>query len=1002
MTFFLQACSQRVENADEVDLSSYQELSLDERQSPAHALDAMQTSEGLSVQLFAAEPMVVNPTNMTVDARGRVWICESPAYALGQDQIDSVGGRIVILSDTSGDGQADKKQVFYEGKDIHLALGIAVLGNKVYVTRSPNLLVFTDPDQDDIPDAIDTLFTGMGGPGDHSAHAVVFGPDGRYYFNYGNAGKEVRYADGRPVVDLAGNQVVSNGKPYHGGMVFRFAEGGQQFETLAHNFRNNYEVAIDAFGNLWQSDNDDDGNRSVRMNYILEYGNYGYLDEYTGLHWAHSRIGMHDSIHMRHWHQNDPGVVPNLLITGAGSPAGITIYEGTLLPEIFHGQPIHADAGPNVVRAYPVKTDGAGFSATVHDILHSKWDQWFRPVDVAVAPDGSLFVADWYDPIVGGGAAGDHTKGRVFRIAPSGSNYQVPLAIDGVEGDINLLLSPNESARYEAYQRLLEGGTEVLPILEERLAHEEDARSKARILWLAARISADASKYIKLATSDPDDRIRIIGIRIARQLNTGIIPDLEALVTDPSPAVRRELAIALRYELGPTIDQIWAQLALQHTGDRWYLEALGIGADLNWDARLKSWLSYLDSDAYSQNEREIIWRSRAQITGELLRTIIGNSTIPSHEHVKFFRAFQFQDATQRQQALLQILNLWHPQKEAINVMTLQLLDPTKVPLTPSFVRILDAALNRLKGTWQFVDLVENYQVKNRRKELLEMGAESFENKAAFSALRILATTNGWNGLALIEEAVEKNDSMAEAIVHGLKGITDRSVLQFLSDIMCDTVLQYRVRKRALDVLSSSWSGEDVILTSVQRSDFPADLKEPAAAVLFSVYRTSIHLEAAEYLDRPVNTNDDPISPIRVLVATQGNANKGSAHFTKYCQSCHIVKGQGVQFGPELSQIGSKMDKEGLYRSILYPNEGVSYGYETYYVMLDDGSTILGLLESETTDKIHLKLMGDIKRVVEKKQVVEFVQLSTSLMPDLSVAMSEEEIIDLVSFLTLAK
>ena len=84
---------------------------------------------------------------------------------------------------------------------------------------------------------------------------------------------------------------------------------------------------------MWQSDNDDDGNAGVRMNYILEYGNYGYRDEITGAGWQEPRTGWSNEIPKRHWHQNDPCVIPNVVLSGAGSPAGITFYEGRLLPE---------------------------------------------------------------------------------------------------------------------------------------------------------------------------------------------------------------------------------------------------------------------------------------------------------------------------------------------------------------------------------------------------------------------------------------------------------------------------------------------------------------------------------------------------------------------------------------------------------------------------------------------------------------------------------------------
>src|SRR5690606_16318222 len=154
-------------------------------------------------------------------------------------------------------------------------------------------------------------------------------------------------------------------EPYQQGMVFRCNPDGSALETIAWNFRNNYETAVDSFGTLWQSDNDDDGNKGVRINFVMEYGNYGFRDEVTGAGWNDKRSNIEQDIPERHWHLNDPGVVPNLLQTGAGSPTGICVYEGDLLPEVFHGQVIHCDAGPRVVRAYPVENAGAGYRARI-------------------------------------------------------------------------------------------------------------------------------------------------------------------------------------------------------------------------------------------------------------------------------------------------------------------------------------------------------------------------------------------------------------------------------------------------------------------------------------------------------------------------------------------------------------------------------------------------------------------------------------------------------------
>ena len=224
----------------------------------------------------------------------------------------------------------------------------------------------------------------------------------------------------------------------------------QTSKYLGNNFRNNYEVAIDPYGTLWQSDNDDDGNKGTRINYVMEYGNFGYRDEMTGASWSARRTNMEKEIPLRHWHLNDPGVVPNILQTGAGSPSGITVYEGDMLPEVFRGQIIHAEPGNNVVRSYLIENDGAGYKASIVNILESQKDQWFRPIDVAVAPDGSLFVADWYDPGVGGHQAGDVDRGRIYRIAPAKTDYKISATdVTSIEGAIAALLNPNAVIRFK-------------------------------------------------------------------------------------------------------------------------------------------------------------------------------------------------------------------------------------------------------------------------------------------------------------------------------------------------------------------------------------------------------------------------------------------------------------------------------------------------------------------------------------------------------------------------
>lgn len=997
---FFGQCQPAEEPPAEDPAAEYLALSLAERQEARNATKALTTTEGLAVALFAGEPQVINPTNIAVDEKGRVWVCESYNYAVPDEEQKESGGRISILTDTDGDGVADERKVYYQGEDVHLALGINKLGNRLFVSRSPHLLVFTDHDGDDIPDQKDTLFTGMGRPGDHSAHALVFGPDGRFYFNYGNAGQRVLQPDGTPVTDrFSGKAVQSEGQPYYGGMIFRCEPDGSNFEVLAHNFRNNYEVAIDAFGNLWQSDNDDDGNKSVRINYILEYGNYGYLDEFTGAHWSATRTGMHDSIPMRHWHQNDPGVVPNLLITGAGSPAGITVYEGELLPERFHGQLIHTDAGPNVVRSYPVAADGAGFRADIADLLKSSHDQWFRPVDLAVAPDGSLLVADWYDPIVGGAAAGDHEKGRVFRIAPPGAAYPLPTKdLQTIEGAIDGLQNPNESTRYLAWQTLHTAGSAAEAALLKLWNGAQD-RIRARALWLLGQIPGKGQEYVQAAIADEQAAIRITGIRLARRLDLDILPIARQLLRDGSARVRAELAIALRAVDDPAAADSWAQLAEQHDGnDRWYLEALGIGAEPHWDTYFPAWLDRVGDNWNTPGGRDIVWRSRAPGATSLLAEIIANPETDAKERLRFFRAFDFHRGNDKNEALLGLMAADHPDQAGINALVLQHVAREGLVMTPALRQGLDQTLETLKGTWQYVDLVAKFDLRNKRQELIQLAGTSLDNSAGVEAARLLTDPETFNSLDLIKARIYTDDEAGLGLINAIGSTGRKNSFELLQTVVLDTALHLSLRKAAIKALGQTWSGEDRLLETIKNPAFSETLKPLAASILFSIYRVSIHEEAAKYLERPGNIREEELPPIRVLAATVGNAERGKTLFDNQCKICHQVNSDGVQFGPDLSQIGNKLDKDGLYRSILYPNEGVNYGYETYKLSLKGGSVVVGLLASETEKAVDLKLMGGNVQSYPKTDIQAQEQMSNSMMPNLSLAMEEEELIDLVEYL----
>ena len=981
--------------------SAYARLSQEDKRLSQNALAGIDIAEGLTATLFASEPMIGNPTNIDIDSKGRVWMCEAYNYRPSlnpEHPTKAEGDRILILEDTNGDGKADTSKVFYQGTDVNAALGIAVLGNKVIVSCSPNVFVFTDTNGDDIPDSKEILFTHVGGEQhDHAVHAFSFGADGKLYFNFGNAGEQLMDKNGQLIKDKDGKLITNKGLPYRQGMVFRMNTDGSEVEVLAHNFRNNYEAATDAFGNIWQSDNDDDGNQSTRINYVMEFGNYGYTDEMTGAGWRATRTNMEAEIPQRHWHQSDPGSMPNLLVTGAGSPAGMCIYEGDLLPAPFKNQMIHAEAGNNIVRAYPVTKKGAGFTAEIKPLMEGKRDQWFRPIDVCAAPDGSLFVADWYDPGVGGHQMGDMNRGRIYRLAvPSAATYKVSkIDITTAEGAAVALQNPNGATRYLAWQQLHTMGAAAEPALL-KLWTSEDNRKRARALWLLARIKGKEDSYIRQALTDKDADIRITGLRAARQIMPDVIPYVQLLVQDSDPQVLREAAIALHHNTSPQAPTLWAQLAGKYDGkDRWYLEALGIGADNQWDAFLKAW-QQSNVNVNKPEGRDIVWRSRSAVALPILSTFITDEATASADRLKYFRAFDFISAPQKEDILLAMLDNKGTKRDEIVLTALNTLQPQSLASSAKAKAVLTETLDKIKGSQPFVELVKRYKVNSKSKELLDMALAMPDSSLGRDAAGILIETGG---AGLLKNAIKSSDtttSIAALKTLGRAGTKESGLM--MQGIITDASFSQTTREKAIKMMAAGWNESEKLLNMLRENKLSGPLKAAAATALTTSYRKDIRSGALAFA--PVtNVGGKPLAPINELAKMEGDVAMGNAIFMKSCSSCHQVANQGVSFGPALTKIGNKLTKDALYVSIIHPDAGVSFGYEGHIFKMKDGNVVAGIISSETADAVEVNTPGGTKQKLAKSQIQSRKEMENSMMPaTLYQTMSQQELVNLVEYL----
>ena len=991
--------------------AAYDRLTEEEKRLPANALKGIKIADGLEATLFASEPTITNPTNIDIDHLGRVWVCEAYNYRPGitGNETKAEGDRIVILEDTDGDGISDKSTVFYQGPELNAPLGIWVMGHQVIVSQSPYVWLFTDTDGDDKADKKEVLFQGIEGEQhDHGMHAFVFGPDGKFYFNFGNEGIQMKDAKGNIIKDATGREVSTEN--YKQGLVFRSNPDFTEFEVLGQNFRNNYEVAVDSYGTMWQSDNDDDGNKGVRINYVMEFGNYGYTDEMTGAGWRVSRTNKEAEIPEQHWHLNDPGVVPNLLQTGAGSPTGITVYEGRLLPEVFWDQMIHSDAGPNVVRAYPVTKNGAGYEASIVNIMEGDKDQWFRPSDVCVAPDGSLFVADWYDPGVGGHQVGDLDRGRIYRIAPPDSPYNVPhYDLTSSEGAIEALQNPNLSVRYQAWQKLNGLGDTAEEELLRLFENHENPRIRARALWLLSKISGKGESHITAALRDPLADIRNVALRAARQLKADLIPYLQVLVKDADAQVRREAAIAIRHLNAPEAAELWAQLANQHDGsDRWYLEALGIGAEGQWDSFFATWAGQQNTQTLnSAAQKDIIWRARTAHAIPFLASLASNPKEDLDQRLRYFRAFDFNTTgAEKSKALLDMLNSpvgseSSEEQMKIKKLVLTHLDPAAIRQSSLAMQSLQEVLKSLEGSMEYVEMVQRLHLKEENPRLLQLAISHSDQQVGRAAATTLLNQGGDNSVRQTLLAADETTSLK--MMTAIRGIGSKASLQLLEDVAFNTAVPLPLRREAAASLGRSYGGENRVLELLREGKLPENLIASAVTGVSNAWRQDIRTEAASYLDQHSQENATALPPIKELLALKGDKDNGKLVFNKTCSICHQVGEVGTDFGPNLTEIGSKLSREAQYISIIHPDAGISFGFEGYRLDMKDGSTLGGIISSKTETDIDLKLPDGTVVSLKTSDVAAITPLENSMMPaGLQNTMAADELVDLVEYLMSLK
>jgi putative membrane-bound dehydrogenase-like protein len=1010
------------------------------------------TDPRIRIELFAEQPQLRTPTGIDVDSRGRVWAVESNTHFRPENYDGHPSDRVLLFTDADSDGRADNVTTFADGfrytmsvvarpvwmheiegpgsRDERQGASPSTLdpqrSTQLFLATRREIFLLEDTNDDDVCDR-QTSLVHLETKGDYPHNGLAgFAFDARdwVYFGLGeNLGEP--YA----VVGSDGTSLSGGGE---GGNVYRMRPDGTGLTLWATGFWNPHASCVDAFGRLFTVDNDPDSRPPCRLLHIIEGGDYGYR-------FRNGRKGLHP---FTAWNGEIRGTLPMLAGTGE-APSGVVAYEHDALPAEYVGNLLATSWGDHRIERFRLQVKGASFESIAEPLLVG--GENFRPVGIALAPDGSLYCTDWvlrdYNL---------HGKGRIWRISSAESGTTRSLAAEPLlkEDRVGALrqatASPYLPLRRTAARRL----TEVQPNAAVAIVRDADASERSRyecLLALSRLPDGDHRRVLKSyvpAADGPWDSVQTgmalyfdeapAPTALLRIIESGTASDpmfIYAGMQRLTPLLRafgnsqsNALVGVLDRFVSAKDPFICAELVrlLAATVPAEQLQAIvASNAPMSAELRLAALLAARRADEHRpalvvlalERPEPMLRRAAVQWAGEVrltelrpgvkadlqsepMTTELFLATLAALELLDGKNPQDFDKTPAGKYVLPLLTNAETP--PAVKIQALRLVDPADPQLTlPILAPLLesDDYAVRLEAvrTLQFSPRPEAVTVLIRmaqdaggtRKPVLELDVDSNDatRRKAFG------------------ELIVSGDVKAEAIlglgVVLLRNPQNKGAREFLVQLARDST--FVAQWDAATSLRTVARDDREVLAAIRNSDINVFYHigpREEAIVRQHEHAEQIALLLGDWSKLDYGDLQDigirrpnSLDGWRTLLMKPALIDRGRGRRVFFhpngpgCYKCHTIDGRGGRVGPDLSSIGRSMSREKLIDSILEPSREVAPQFTTWSMVDKDGVVHTGMIVHENEGRT---ILGDTEGKTVELPTIDIEQRTpqrTSVMPE---------------------